>query len=100
MVAAYDDLAVYISAHELSAEVCEYLSLAVNNNSGSTVYLYDANQGNDIGNVNNSATGLFNVISGSHFELRSSAGGGGSIVASTPPTPIALAGRGATLTLP
>ena len=100
MVAAYDDLAVYISAHELSAEVCEYLSLAVNNNSGSTVYLHDANQGSDIGNINNSATGLFNVISGSHFELRSSAGGGGSIVASTPPTPIALAGRGATLTLP
>jgi prepilin-type N-terminal cleavage/methylation domain-containing protein len=99
-VATYDDLAVYISAHELSAEVCEYLSVAVNNNSGSTVYLYDANQGSDIGNINNSATGLFNVISGSHFELRSSAGGGGGIVASTPPTPIALAGRGATLNLP
>jgi hypothetical protein len=99
MVAAYDDLAVYISAHELSAEVCEYLSLAVNNNSGSTVYLYDANQGNDIGSVGNGATGLFNVISGSRFELWSGAGRGGSIVASTPPTPIALAGRGATLNI-
>jgi prepilin-type N-terminal cleavage/methylation domain-containing protein len=99
MVAAYDDLAVYISAHELSAEVCEYLSLAVNNNSGSTVYLYDANQGNDIGSVGNGATALFNVISGSRFELWSGAGRGGSIVTSTPPTPIALAGRGATLNI-
>jgi prepilin-type N-terminal cleavage/methylation domain-containing protein len=99
MVAAYDDLAVYISAHELSAELCEYLALAVNNNSGGTVYLYDANQGNDIGSVGNGATALFNVISGSRFELWSGAGRGGSIVTSTPPTPIALAGRGATLNI-
>jgi prepilin-type N-terminal cleavage/methylation domain-containing protein len=100
LVANYDDLAVYISAHELSAELCEYLTLAVNNNSGSAVHLYDVNQGGDIGSINNGGSGVFNVISGSRLELRSSTGGAGSIVASTPPTPIALAGRGATLNLP
>jgi len=99
-VAAFDDLTTYVSANALSAELCEYLSLAVNNNSGSTVHLFDATRGQDIGSVNHGATGIFNVISGSRFELRSSTGGGGSIVASTPPTPIALAGHGATLNLP
>ena len=100
IVANFDDLAVYISAHELSAELCEYLSLAVNNNSGSMVHLFDVNQGGDIGSVSNGGSSVFNVISGSRLELRSSTGGAGSIVASTPPTPIALAGRGATLNLP
>lgn len=99
-VAAFDDLAVYISANELSAELCEYLALAVNNNGGSAVHLYDVNQGVDIGSIASSASGLFDIASGSRVELRSSAAGGGSIVASTPPTPITLAGRGATLNLP
>ncbi|MGD9331947.1 MAG: prepilin-type N-terminal cleavage/methylation domain-containing protein [Desulfobacterales bacterium] len=99
-VAAFDDLAVYIGANELSAELCEYLALAVNNNGGSTVHLYDVNQGVDIGSIANSASGLFDIASGSRVELRSGSGGGGSIVASTPPTPITLAGRGATLNLP
>jgi prepilin-type N-terminal cleavage/methylation domain-containing protein len=100
LVANYDDLVVYISAHELSADLCEYLSLAVNNNSGGMVHLYDVNRGNDIGSVSNGASSVFDIISGSRLELRSSAGGAGSIVASTPATPIALAGRGATLNLP
>ena len=99
-VSAYDDLAIYISANELSAACCEYLSLAVNNNSSSTVHLYDVNRGADVASVGNGGSGVFQVISGSRFELRSSAGGGGAIVPSTPPTPIAVAGRGATLNLP
>jgi prepilin-type N-terminal cleavage/methylation domain-containing protein len=99
-IAAFDDLAIYISANALSADLCEYLSLAVNNNSGAAVHLFDASQLQDVGIISDGATGIFNVISGSRFELRSSAGGGGSVVASTPPTPIALAGHGATLNLP
>ena len=99
-IAAFDDLAIYLSANALSADLCEYLALAVNNNSGGTVHLFDATQLQDVGSISDGATGIFNVISGSRFELRSSSGGGGSLVASTPPTPIALAGHGATLNLP
>jgi len=43
---------------------------------------------------------VYTVLSGSRLELRSGSGGSGSLVASNPPTPIALAGRGVTITLP
>ncbi len=98
--AGFDDLVVYVGANELFPGLCEYLALAVNNHSGATVYIHDALRGADIGSVPDGNSGLFDVVSGSRIELRSGSGGGGGIVASTPPTPIALAGRGATLDLP
>jgi prepilin-type N-terminal cleavage/methylation domain-containing protein len=99
-VAGFDDLLVYLGGNELYGCLCEYLSLAVNNNSGSTVYVYDANQVSDLGSLANNDSNVYTVLSGSRLELRSAAGGNGSLVASTPPTPIALAGRGVTITLP
>jgi prepilin-type N-terminal cleavage/methylation domain-containing protein len=96
----FDDLALYITGNELYGFVCEFLSVAVNNHSGSTVYVHDANRGVDLGSLTGSASNVYEVVSGIRLELRSGPGGGGAIVNSNPPTPIALAGRGLTITLP
>jgi prepilin-type N-terminal cleavage/methylation domain-containing protein len=95
----FDDLTTYIGGNEFSANVCEYLDLAVNNNSGSTVYVYDVNQSSDIASIPGGGTGAYTVISATRVELRSAAGGSGAIVTSTPSTPITLAGRGVTIDL-
>jgi prepilin-type N-terminal cleavage/methylation domain-containing protein len=99
-VLTFDDLTAYIGGNELSAHVCKFLDVAVNNNSGATVYVYDVNQGSDIANLSNGSSGSYTIISGTRLEVRSASGGGGSIVASTPSTPIILAGQDATLNLP
>jgi prepilin-type N-terminal cleavage/methylation domain-containing protein len=99
-VAGFDDLVVYLGGNELYSSLCEYLSLAVNNHSGSLVYVYDVNQGSDLGSLTTGNSTVYTVLSGSRLELRSGSGGGGSLVSSNPPTPIALAGRGLTITLP
>jgi prepilin-type N-terminal cleavage/methylation domain-containing protein len=96
-VEAFDDLTTYIGGNEMSAYVCEYLDMAVNNNSSTTVFVYDINQGINIGSIPNGSSGVYNIISGTRIELRDA---GGANVASTPPTPIILAGQGATLNLP
>jgi prepilin-type N-terminal cleavage/methylation domain-containing protein len=96
----FDDLTAYIGGNELSAHACQYLDMAVNNNSGSTVYIYDVNQGSDIASLADGNVNAYNLISGTRIEIRSAAGGGGSIVSSSPPTPIILAGQDATLNLP
>ena len=96
----FDDLTVYIGGNELFGNVCEYLDLAVNNTSGARVYIHDVNQGSDIGSVNNNTSGLYSIISGTRIEVRNAANRGGSIVTpSSPPTPVVLAGQGATINL-
>lgn len=96
----FDDLTVYIGGNELFGDVCEYLDLAVNNTSGARIYVHDVNRGSDIGSVNNSASVLYSIISGTRIEVRTAANGGGSIVTpSSPPTPVVLAGQGATINL-
>jgi prepilin-type N-terminal cleavage/methylation domain-containing protein len=99
-VGAFDDLAAYLGGNELYNAICEYLSLAVNNHSGSVVYVHDPGQGFDLGSLAAGGSSVYTVLSGSRLELRSGSGGSGALVASTPPTPIALAGRGVTITLP
>jgi prepilin-type N-terminal cleavage/methylation domain-containing protein len=99
-VLTFDDLTAYIGGNELAAHVCQYLDMAVNNNSGATVYIYDVNQGSDIASLADGNVNAYNIISGTRIEIRSAAGGGGSIVSSSPPTPIILAGQDATLNLP
>jgi len=99
-VAAFDDLVAYLGGNELYSSLCEYLSLAVNNNSGSVVYVHDPGQGSDLGSLAAGGSSVYTVLSGSRLELRSGSGGGGTLATSTPPTPIALAGRGVTITLP
>jgi type II secretory pathway pseudopilin PulG len=98
--AAFDDLALYVTGNELYASLCEFLSVAVNNQSGATVYVHDAGRGIDLGSLAANGSNVYDVLSGSRLELRSGAGGGGGIVASTPPTPISMAGRGLTILLP
>lgn len=96
----FDDIAAYISTNELYAHLCEFLDLAVNNNSGATVYVFDVNQGVDLGSVTDGGTALYKVLSGSQIRLLTGAGGGGTTATSEPPTPITLAGQSATLNLP
>ena len=94
----FDDLTTYIGANELYGNVCEYLILAVNNNSGSTVYVYNQTQGIDIGSMADGGTSSYNILSGTRIEIRDASNGGGSIVSSTEPiTPITLAGQGCTI---
>jgi prepilin-type N-terminal cleavage/methylation domain-containing protein len=96
----FDDLTLYIGGNELFGEMCEFLDLAVNNTSGARVYVYDVNQGSDIGSVNNNASALYSILSGTCIEVRTGANHGGSIVTpSTPRTPIILAGQAATINL-
>ena len=99
-VVGFDDLVIYIGANELYTYLCEYSSLAVNNHSGPAVYVYETGQSTDLGSVPAGGSGSFNVLSSSSVELRSGPGGSGTIVSSTPRTPIVLAGRGVTITLP
>lgn len=97
----FDDLILYIGDNELYGRICEYLVLAVNNNSGSTVYVYNQTAGSDLGSVGGGGPpGRFDVLTGTRIELRTAPHGGGSIVSSVPPTPILLAGRGYTLEVP
>ena len=99
-VAGFDDLTLYIGGNELFGCICDYSSLAVNNHSSSTAYVHDLNQGTDLGNIPAGSSRVYTVLSGSLLQLCSSPGGCGTPVASNPPTPIALAGRGLTITLP
>lgn len=100
-VTSFDDLTAYIGPHELCAQVCEFLDLAVNNATSSTVYVYDVNQSTDIGIITGGNSGLYRIISGTRIELRRGSGGGGLIVSpSTPQTPVILAGKGATINVP
>jgi prepilin-type N-terminal cleavage/methylation domain-containing protein len=96
----FDDLTTYIGGNELFGHACEYLSLAVNNSSGATVYVYNVSTGADLGSIPNNNSGLYAVISGTYIEIHSIAGGGGTIVASTPATPLVLAGKSTTVNLP
>ena len=100
-VNTFDDLVVYIGGNELYGNLCEYLTLAVNNGPGEpTAYVRDTNQGIDLGSISGGGSALYEIISGTRIEIRSAAGGGGAIIASNPPTPISLSGNGFTITIP
>jgi prepilin-type N-terminal cleavage/methylation domain-containing protein len=97
----FDDLVVYVGEHQLYAEICEFLSLAVNNNSGGIVYVHNRTQGSDLGALADGAAGIYTILSGTQIEILNGSGGSGTtVLPSTPPTPLALAGRGFTITLP
>ena len=95
----FDDLVVYIGEHELYSELCEYVTLAVNNNSGARVYVCNETQGTQAGALNNGQSGSYPILSGTRVTIRTSSCSG-SIASSTPPTPIILAGQGHTIDLP
>lgn len=96
----FDDLVVYLGENELYGKICEYLALAVNNTSGATVYVYNSTQAADLGTLNDGSSGVYEIMSRTQIEIRNASGGGGTIIASTPPSPIALAGQGCTINVP
>jgi len=96
----FDDLIVYIGEHELYSELCEYLSLAVINSSASTAYVYNHTAGSNLGTLIAGDSGSYQVLSGTQVSVRDANNGGGSPVASTPDTPIFVAGRGYTIDVP
>ncbi len=99
----FDDLVVYLGENELYGKICEYLALAVNNTSGATVYVYNSTQGADLGTLNDGNSAVYEIMSRTQIEIRSvpgGAGGAATIIASTPPNPIALAGQGCTINVP
>ncbi len=96
-VNGFDDIVRYIGAYEIYADVCEFLSLAVNNRTANTIYIYNASTGNDIGILIAGKNGLYSILSGSKIEIRNMPHGRGHIVDSNPQTPIILSGTGATI---
>lgn len=97
----FDDLVIYIGGNELYGNLCEFLTLAVNNGPVEpTAYVRDINQGVDLGSIGGGGSALYEILSGTRIEIFSGAGGSGSTIASTPPTPISLSGNGFTITIP
>jgi len=96
-VETFDDIVRYIGSYELYNAVCEYLSLAINNKTSKTVYVYNVNEGIDIGSLRGGESELYEILSGTRIEIRNMPDGRGHIVNSTPPTPIILSGTGLTI---
>jgi prepilin-type N-terminal cleavage/methylation domain-containing protein len=100
---AFDDLVVYLGEYGLYEEICGDPVLAVRNGTGNDIFVYDNTQGSDIGIVSPGDTISYSIIAGSQIELwdaSGGAGGGGSIVTSTPMTPLVLAGSGSAISAP
>jgi prepilin-type N-terminal cleavage/methylation domain-containing protein len=94
----FDDLVVYIGENALYAEICEYLRLAVKNESGATVHVHNLVTGTNLNPaLNDGDTATYNILSGTRIEIQDSSG---NRVASEPSTPIALAGQGFTIVAP
>ena len=100
----FDDLTTYMGGNELFVDLCEYLNLAVNNNSGPTVYIYNVNLTSDIGSITVGNSALYTILSGSQIAIYNAPNGpsgGGTIVSpTTPQTPVILAGQDATINIP
>jgi hypothetical protein len=97
----FDDLVAYLGENELYGEICEYLVLAVNNNSSSTAYVHNRTSGSDLAPALNSGdSSAYTILSGTQIEILNTPGGGGTNVLSDPPTPVALAGQGFTINIP
>ncbi len=94
-VATFDDLVVYIGENELYGGMCENLILTVIDTTGSTTfYVRDLTRGVDL-----SGAGPFQIISGTRIGIFSAPNGVGPI-ATTPVTPVTIAGQDRTITIP
>ena len=97
-VDTYDDLVVYLGENELYGEICEYLKLAVRNDSGVTINVHNLTTSTDlIPALNDGGTATYTILSGTRIEIQDTSG---SNVTSEPPSPIALAGHGFTIYVP
>lgn len=96
----FDDLAAFLNAYALYADICGKPVLSIQNNGAAAAYVYDQTRGADIGIVDAGQTRSFQVVAGRRFDLRDAAGGSGGILPSTPATPMVAAGAGAAVTIP
>ncbi len=99
----FDDLVLYIGEHELYSELCDYVTLAVNNVSGPNVYIWNDTWSYDLVSapgLSSGSSGNYDVLSGSRIEILSAANGSGSIVGSTEPTPLIVAGEDRDIDIP
>lgn len=94
-ITSFDDLVVYIGEHELYSELCDYVTLAVNNSCGpgTDAYAFDVTRGILLGQVTPTNTDSWEILSGTKVEVRDGLGGGASVLASKPPTPLIVAGK-------
>ncbi len=95
----FDDILRYISPYEIYGQICEFVSLAVNNSSALPVYVFNATEMTDLGKVPPKSNRLYEVLSGTKIEIRNKSHGGGKIVNSDPMTPIIISGRGLTINI-
>jgi prepilin-type N-terminal cleavage/methylation domain-containing protein len=94
----FDDLVVYLGENKLYGEICEYLKLAVKNDSGATVHVHNLMTNTNLNPaLNASDTATFDILSGTRIEIQDSLGNN---VVSEPSTPMALAGHGFTIYVP
>ena len=94
----FDDLVIYLGENALYGEICEYLTLAVKNDSGVTVNVHNLTTGADlIPALNNGDTATYTILSGTRIEIQDTSG---TNVTSEPNSPIALAGHGFTIYVP
>jgi type II secretory pathway pseudopilin PulG len=90
----FDDLVIYIGEHELYSELCDYVTLAVNNGCVGNAYVFDRTRGVQLApQVSPSDTESWEILSGTEIEIMDGPGGGASNLASKPPTPLIVAGR-------
>jgi len=94
----FDDLVIYLGENALYGEICEYLTLAVKNDSGVTVNVHNLTTGADLSPaLNNGDTATYTILSGTRIEIQDTSG---TNVTSEPNSPIALAGHGFTIYVP
>ena len=91
----FDDLTVYIGEHELYSELCDYVTLAVNNScAADTAYVFDRTRGIQLAPVVNPTDAEdYEILSGTKIEIMDGSGAGASKLTSDPPTPLFVAGR-------
>lgn len=99
-VAVFDDLILYISGNELFGMICGDPVLSINNNSNDTVYVRDQTEGTDLCSLNSGNIFTQHILSGTTITIETAQNGTGSIVSTTPPNPVTLAGNGMSIDIP
>lgn len=98
----FDDMVTYIGKNELSGKICKYPVLKVDNNSGSTVYVYNQTELRDIDSVTVSdGTKSFYIVPGTSIEIYNALGGPPATVIPSTTSPLTPEpGESRTITIP
>lgn len=93
----FDDLVEYLDRFTIYGEICGNPQVAVRNGTAANVFIRNSTTNTDIGIVAPNNTVSYGIESGCQIQIRTAAGGGGSIVTSTPVNPLYVAGSGTAL---